>query len=392
MLNKLKIDSNNKSLNDSQIVKEYTDSFKRTIANENLINYSRRLFDTSIGLEDLAFVATKVKELTLEQKALMQVGMNIAVAGTNIDLTTITNCNKATEDLKEDLIMESNSFITKTTEDFTEIWNNVLLNITSLNSILEFNIDKVRLLKERVVFIQQIALEIGQLIKIQNLSQFLTTNKDTMLSLSDFCNKRDFLNNDLDNIARTSFKDIKTVIKEGLGVFGSTSSKVATETFNRLNFSILKLGKESIVTSNDGLVTNIESDNKFLSLDKTNKDIGFILTVESQTLDYILKEVHENLNFLLKYQNMLESLNKDNLFTDINKFISMVNSLLSNGSVYSETKTITLNYCNLFLESINIFNYDISCMINNTLFINAYNELINNILDQLKNEGVNKNE
>jgi len=405
MSKKLDISKENYTLTDSELTQEFVKMFRKG-TDVNISNESAcRALGAAMSMEDIAFVATNVEEITPKQKALLQINSNLAVAGTDEDAEQTIPENIAVEDFKQ----SSNKVMSDLTLSFPEMWEQISMRITSLKDITgTIGTQTESLSNEAARFRDEGSNVIPAKLFVEMCDGILSAPNsvegDYLIYLEGV---RNDIRTHISTITMNSIVGIRKVMKSGMFTFGGNTSTVANEKFKQYKSELMNVAKENITTSEDGLIVDVVlTDGYRLS---TNDETEFpTLQQEAQksldsnesyvevtvdAFDKVSLQAKDNLEIISMIDVVSDMLREKSLAGSVVHFSKVVESLLESLPVHSRTKNSVIDYCDLFIKAVKLVNNELDFMLYACRFVSAHNELLTKIKDSAlssKNTEVDK--
>lgn len=361
----------------SSIIQTYVSKEEIEQDVRNIIKY----VDVARSMEDLAIIATDVKELTPEQAALIKINANIAVAGTDKDAGTYVKDSISTESLKN----ASNEEIIAQSEEFVTLWDklniqakNILDNNANIRAKLDANTSKLQALKKA-----------DGTVSITVPKVLVSTNTKTEESLvPGIITDIESLQARLKEISISALNAVKDVVNSGLKEFGSKSLIVAKE---ELFNSDIKISN-----SPDGLITDVDllgnykvdiddKDNVQIKKESIKDDRFNSFSIHDSSALSIIELNNKTIELLDMSNIVVNKFINDNGSIGIEFFKNNLKNLLGSSSVLTN---MVLNYCDLFAKVVTSVSTELSfCM-----YVTRYALAVTELLDQLANSDTTQKE
>lgn len=374
----------NIKLSDSAVAEQFVINRRKSYLTDNKIATSRRSLGVSQSLEDLAIVATSVKELTPEQTALIQINANLSVAGTD------KNAEEVMPSIATESFVDSaNLSVVDIAKNFSDIWLGIvstgqtlsLINSTAQSSTQEL-IDRLDLDDKKQLIFKSFTIELA------DIADVLCINFDSEDSqyLNKLNNIRSSIENNLSNGTVKCINSIRSIIRSGLAEFGKDTTSIAQESYSKQNNAFEQSNALMVQNPPINNVYSFQEDEHDIALFKENKTVkcsNQIFEITNDTIKDLLNQANFNMNIILLSQNSCNLLCDENMIFSIKSFGSTVSNLLQGLPATSRTKQLVVNYCDMFINSVQSANTQLFFMLFVCKFIMAYNELITRLLDSI---------
>jgi len=393
-------------LNNHAVVNQFVGAYKNKFAFEQLISKTKRALDISVCFEDMAFIATSVKEISPSEKALILINSNLAVAGTDEDCDELITQHFSVESLRT----SSENSLGQAANQLSEIWEKVDSLVSCLKAInvsLLHETNKLTEIVQKAKLASNLKVSTDpQSFVLQNLPDALKlvsySESDYLKSLEQVvkhCKGR------VTNSSAKAISSLTGLIDNGLAELSSSTLREAENTsqsqIKKVN-QVLTISTENQVgVSEDGLIIGLDSElteedaerlledqaTAIESLTESSK-LAPQVVIDENILNSLTTCLQNNAELIALCIQSCDLIVQEGMVGKVDGFGQSVQNLLINPSSNSRIRVVIKSYCDTFIDIANLSNQEIFFMLCVSRYLTSYNELIRDIVQEVSPESL----
>jgi hypothetical protein len=342
-------------------------------------------FDIARSMEDLSIITGQVTQITPEQKALIKIAGNLAVAGTTNNASSYIGTKISTESLKT----TSSEEIIKTAESFISTWEKLTKQANELNLLLSNQ--KTNL----VQLIEKLSNPDPELVRktlIVKLPVMLHgTNKQIVYTSDLLVNTNKTikcLETRLRDYTVSTFNNVQSVINSGFANFSTNSILVAKEELNAgVNF--ISRSKDTLITDisiGTNYTPRVDGEDNLVLVKRTNQEnVKFEVTLTETNIEGFHSLGVDSLALLKMSQVAIIDFLASNNNTGVEFFKNSIQNLLGTSEVLNN---LIYEYTDLFTKVCNGVNEELGFIMYLSRYIYALTDFLNSLVfEEQINEG-----
>jgi hypothetical protein len=336
-------------------------------------------------MEDLSIITGQVTQITPEQKALIKIAGNLAVAGTTNNASSYIGTKISTESLKT----TSSEEIIKTAESFISTWEKLTKQANELNLLLSNQ--KTNL----VQLIEKLSNPDPELVRktlIVKLPVMLHgTNKQIVYTSDLLVNTNKTikcLETRLRDYTVSTFNNVQSVINSGFANFSTNSILVAKEELNAgVNF--ISRSKDTLITDisiGTNYTPRVDGEDNLVLVKRTNQEnVKFEVTLTETNIEGFHSLGVDSLALLKMSQVAIIDFLASNNNTGVEFFKNSIQNLLGTSEVLNN---LIYEYTDLFTKVCNGVNEELGFIMYLSRYIYALTDFLNSLVfEEQINEG-----